>query len=230
MPTWTSTGVNGIEIYDQVWKSWYVSTNTSTAVTYNLDAQYVWDNWTNQYYTIRDAYEVERRAQLRPPAGEHVDRLREQRRLVREQEEERRVTREKANARAQELLLLTLSQEERAHFEEHKELRITGSSGTVWIVRVNSGYSGNVCKLNDQGDEVLRICAHASEYVGDDFTKLPKWDQFAAQVLALKADDEAFEQIANVHWRRPPTTEELRETEEQIMAEAERRGLVIQAA
>jgi hypothetical protein len=121
-----------------------------------------------------------------------------------------------AEQRAKELLPRVLSPGEWASYRRWKRLRITGSAGGRYEIKMNH-YVGNVVNLQEVhiGGTVSRrrrapagsgLCAHPNlvqsvkingrwEYV-----ELPQTDAFITQILQIKADEPGFLRIANKYY------------------------------
>jgi hypothetical protein len=116
----------------------------------------------------------------------------------RRQETEERVRQvHAAKAKARELLLVCLDEEQRRDYEERHYFTVTSDTGRRWRIKVHQGQSGNVELLGEHGQAVARYCAHPPEY-------LPDGDAWLAQKLALEADEGAFLRVANIQWHAVP--------------------------
>ena len=110
---------------------------------------------------------------------------------------ERQAERDAARERAEQLLRMVLSPEEREHYDNTEEVIITGSDG--YRYRIHDGSVSNV-ELVDAGDERLAdLCAHPVLH-DEQSRRLPYRDVHAAQVLALRADASGFHRKANIDW------------------------------
>jgi hypothetical protein len=98
--------------------------------------------------------------------------------------------------RARSLLESLLSEEQRNSLRHHGRFQVTGSRGRRYCINAN-GQSGNVDLLDDAGGIMGKFCAHPAGY-------LPDPDAWAAQLLALMTDEEAFLRVANLHWGHRP--------------------------
>lgn len=103
----------------------------------------------------------------------------------------RREERRALHARAEELLLRWLSDDQRRDYRDHRRFDLTGSDGRRWRI-VCRGQSGNVEVLGAGGEWVLRLCAHPPG-------GLPDPDAWLGQALAIVTNAAEFEAIANVH-------------------------------
>lgn len=111
------------------------------------------------------------------------------------QADERRRVREAADARAGELLLSLLTEEQAATWREHGWFEVRGSRGGRWRIR-NRGQSGNVDLMPEIGEERdASYCAHPPG-------SLPDPDAYVAQMLHLVTDEDGFKRTANLHYRR----------------------------
>jgi hypothetical protein len=98
-----------------------------------------------------------------------------------------------AEAKARDLLLASLTPDQRASLHAVRWFVVEGKSGRRY--RVHDGHvMGNVDVL-EEGRVLYRLCGH----IGD--TDMPLADHLLAQKLMLEADEDAFLQIANRHMR-----------------------------
>lgn len=144
---------------------------------------------------------------------------------VAEAEEERqeryreRQSRELSAAeRAEELLTMVLTPAELKHYQETREVLITGSDGRRY--QLHDGIYANVYVLNEEGAQVERWCAHPQEY-DTDGRRIPDRDLHVGQVLALRHDAPGFLAVANLHWEQEPRVRlerERRERERRVAA------------
>jgi hypothetical protein len=163
-------GTTGTTIYlnDLVWISW----NTTWTETQEQRAQ-------------REAAHAERERL-------HAE---EMARLAAAQAERSRV-RVAAKARAEELLLSLLTDEQVASYRDKGWFEVRGSKGGRWRIR-NRGQAGNVDLMPEIGEErEATYCAHPPDH-------LPDADAYVAQMLHIVTDEEDFVRVANQHWRRP---------------------------
>jgi hypothetical protein len=93
----------------------------------------------------------------------------------------------KAEARADELLLLFLNEEQK---KQYKELGYFETEVNDTRYRLHRGRAGNVYKIDSKGKPVEQLCIHPKEW-------LPDSDNVLAQFLALTTDPVEFERTAN---------------------------------
>lgn len=103
----------------------------------------------------------------------------------------RQAERQAVEDAARELLVSLLSPEQRAELDEHYRVTVLTPAGHRYRIGCGGGHVGNVTLL-DGDRRVAALCCHSSG-------SLPSWDHFAAQLLALTADEESFVGTANVH-------------------------------
>lgn len=178
------------------WEMWSSSTTGSTASCNTTTSTVTWvqPNWTSWNTDYEET--AEQRAAREQARAERERQRAEANARYAAEEAERQAVRERASARAQGLLLSLLSDEQAASYREHGWFEVRGSSGRRWRIR-NRGQSGNVDLMPEIGEERdMTFCAHPPG-------SLPAADAHVAQMLALVTDDEAFERVANVHYRRP---------------------------
>jgi hypothetical protein len=168
-----------VEYYNQAtdwqpvaWSSWNTTTTAASTTT-----SLVWSNWTTIGTTSASYYTPARE----PPAEELVQARRD---------ELAAAAREAAEA----TLRLLLDDDQWSAWEADKRFVVTTPAGRRYLIR--RGVSGNVRLLNDADREVESLCAHPDR-VGED-GMLPVEDVVIAQVLALRADEQGFRQIANI--------------------------------
>jgi hypothetical protein len=169
------------------WQYWNAAYCTSTATSYQFTgsataAMFVptWGAWNTAYEETLEQREARERQEADG----------------RQRAEEHRRARELASARAEELLLSLLTDEQAASYRERGWFEVRGSRGGRWRIR-NRGQSGNVDLMPEIGEErEATYCAHPPG-------ALPDADAHAAQMLALVTDEEGFLRVANCHYRRP---------------------------
>lgn len=158
---------------DPVWANWneqWTTVGSTTSTVYLTDAQ--WTVW-NTAYT-----ETAEQAAAREAREEQA------RREVRQQFEV-------ARARAEELLVSLLSDEQAVSRRDHGWFAVRGgTSGRVYRIHSNA-IAGNVDRLGEDGRRDMIYCAHPPG--------LPAADVHLAQMLQLAADEEGFLRVANAH-------------------------------
>jgi len=94
-----------------------------------------------------------------------------------------------AKARAKQLLLGCLNEEQTAELEAHDRFRVRGSDGFVYLI-TNRSHLG-VWRLDAEGEKTHNVCIVVDAAV-------PVYDQMLAQKLLLEADLQAFLETAHV--------------------------------
>lgn len=200
-----------INVSQDVWTTWYTSTAITTTTNSYSTANGSWDApwiaWNNANVTGGTIT-----VGWIPPAPTRAEELRrqqlERRQFSQEEMEERnRLHRERvlaeaarmdeAHANALELLRMILPAEDLEEFETTGLLYCTGSLGTRF--QIDSGYSGNVVVLDDEGNRQGAFCAHPNMY-DQEGRRLPDADAWISQILALRDDEAEFMSLANCHW------------------------------
>lgn len=175
--SWT-TNSTSISNTDYIWQTWTdnvsISSPTSSSTT-----GIIWGLWAGSHTQTSQTWDRPTAEQLRVE-HERNKRL-EAERLTLQRE------RDEARARARELLMMVLSQEQRAEYEEKKQFRLYTQSGKCYLVK--RGRSGNVT-LIENDKEVERYCIHPPDMVPDE-------DTLVAQKLLLETNEAEFLKIAN---------------------------------
>ena len=120
----------------------------------------------------------------------------EAQRVREEQLREQQAIRQAASERASALLRAILTPDQIQSWENEDEFTVVGSAGGTFRVETND-YSGNIYKLNEDGDTAEEWCVHPVMYHGREHV-LPTEDALITQVLALRTDEEAVRRTANV--------------------------------
>lgn len=94
-----------------------------------------------------------------------------------------------ARAKARELLLRFLDEQQRQSHDASGGFEVVGKSGSIY--RINHGIAGNIERLDRCGRTMERWCVHPS-------AALPAEDAMLAQLLHLREDDAGLRRIANV--------------------------------
>jgi hypothetical protein len=103
--------------------------------------------------------------------------------------------REKAKARAKELLVAHLTPNQRREYEQHGCFHVVTRKKHRYLIK--QGRISNVIRLNKRGKPIRAFCIHPKIFV-------PDADTMLAQKLMLETDEEEFLRIANhrkVHTR-----------------------------
>lgn len=106
--------------------------------------------------------------------------------LRRRQEEEQKT----ADARAEELLLSALDEEQKAEYRKDKSFHVRNpKSGRRY--RIRRAWSGHVERIGDHGRPVERLCAHPR-------VQVPLPDNQLIAKLMIETDEDQFRRLANV--------------------------------
>lgn len=111
---------------------------------------------------------------------------REARRLESERKDQERL---EAKNRAEELLKLCLTEEQREHLEEMSSFVIESELGKKYCIR--KGRVQNVFELDDNDKHIAQLCAHP-------ISNVPDFDTMLAQKLMLETNEAEFLRIANI--------------------------------
>ncbi|MBT2213488.1 hypothetical protein [Actinomadura sp. NEAU-AAG7] len=90
------------------------------------------------------------------------------------------------------VLAAILDEDNRARLESGKHLVITGSHGGRYAVQ--TGYSGNVYRLDVKGQPFTSYCAHPPMIAGT--RDVPVQVAMVAQILAIQTDEIEFLRVA----------------------------------
>jgi hypothetical protein len=180
-----------------MWPDIFGFASTTTATTYiptwTCAAQTSSSSWTSQiveideelYLNNREYFELARQRgyvfRIRTEAAWAAAQLQHQERNRRAAE---------ADARARELLVSHLTDEQRDTLEKHKWFVVIGSmTRTAYRIRTDAGIAGNIAAL--AGPHISYwLCCHLR-------TDLPAHDHFLAQKLAIEYDEPRFLFVAN---------------------------------
>lgn len=112
-------------------------------------------------------------------------------RRVREAQQRRVEVNNRAEARAEALLLAHLTPEQAASYKQHRFFEVlTTCNGQLRRYRISYGWAGNIILLDDKGLPASKYCIHPTKAV-------PYADNLLAQKLLLETDEARFLQIAN---------------------------------
>ena len=137
-------------------------------ITVTNGASYDYTSWVNQ-----------------PPRPSRAERA-----AWRREAETRRARLQVADARAHQLLLSVLTEEEARSYIERGFIEVRGSGGGWWRIH-RDGQAGNVDELEAPGGaRVASWCCHPPEH-------LPDADAHLAQLLHLATDEEGFRRTGN---------------------------------
>ncbi len=95
-----------------------------------------------------------------------------------------------APQRAEQLLLEHLTIEQRHTYWRYGWFIVRGQSGTRYSIWTKDPLYSNVCELDESGQIVSQLCAHAA-------VNLPRCDQLLTQKLMLEHHEAEFRRIAN---------------------------------
>jgi hypothetical protein len=187
--TWVTDGTATTNASGSTWNQWIAadfSATTSTSATSN-----VWVAWNNEtQYVVKTARVVATR-QIYAPAPETEEQ--KQARLVREaewkrQEAERKQKEAEALQRAEDLLMLQLSERQKSDWKEHKAFDVISQSGKRF--RITNRSAHNVFEYDKDGKRAVEHCIVSREHV-------PLPDQLVMQKLMLENHEADFMRIAN---------------------------------
>lgn len=130
----------------------------------------------------------EQRKQRLEAAEREAERARQREAKAKEEYEKAQAARIAAEARARELLLSVLSDQQREEYERTKAFRVKAADGKEY--RLKHGWAGNVEELDEFGKAIARLCIHPS-------AAIPEADNLVAQKLMIETDPESFRRIAN---------------------------------
>lgn len=112
--------------------------------------------------------------------------------------EERHRHMKTAEARAKEMLVRLLTDEQRETFQSGY-INVTGSCGGAYRIYCGESYSGNIVSFQKNGERRGSYCAHP-EWGRD----LPRHDMFLGQLLLLTCDEPTFLKVAVFYRAYPP--------------------------
>lgn len=189
-------GTGGVTITrDCAWQAWQTIPLTDyqpmqVAMEYTNTA---WTTWVDEASYYRPEPLTAEQAEAQRLALEQMYAQEATRRAQRQVEAEESIRiRAAARARAHELFMHMLDEEQRAELEKDKKFHVTGSRGRRYCIETGrDSQSGNVHLLDDAGNVQTSFCAHPRGY-------LPNEDAWLAQALHLEADEESFIKVANV--------------------------------
>lgn len=178
---WVTSTPTSTVCTQYVWSVWSSSTGTSTVTTTNS----YWNTWANERSSIHrsPAYELFEEGVVRNAMVERMGDWAQH-------DSEVKAARDKAEKRAEELLLTLLNEEQKRQFKSENAFVVHGRSGLRY--RIRRGRVGNVDVIERDGRLRHRLCAHPIDNV-------PNCDTMAAQKLMLECDDLDFARRANIH-------------------------------
>lgn len=162
---------------DTVWTYWSTGTSTTT-VTISSATNYndiVWGHW-NSTGTVADQVTT-----LKLRASEIA--AREERLRIRREEEAA------AKAKAEQLLLEHLDENQKEEYRNVRAFKVVSADGQR-VYKIREGWAGNVDLVSPEGKVLKRYCIHPD-------IACPVQDNMLAQKLLLETDEQAFIRIAN---------------------------------
>lgn len=185
---WT-TSTSSVTSND-VWLSWNTTWASNSTATY--DSSVTWSAWNNPRYN-----QAVRALRQQETDAERAARE-ERARIQREEQERAQRERDEANARARELLLSVLNEEQKEEYLKYKAFTVIAKDSQRRYI-IKEGWAGNVYEV-DENDNVIRsFCIHPRETI-------PVPDNLTSQKLMLEGGQEKeFQKIANITEYRKPT-------------------------
>lgn len=169
------------------WNQWVAADFSSTSSSATTNVWVAWNAGTQ--YVVRERPVVYEYKYTPPPETDKQ----KQARLAREaewkrQEEERKRKEAEALQRAEDLLMLQLSERQQSDWKEYKAFDVVSQSGKRF--RITNQHSGNVREYDAEGKHVFNHCIVSRECV-------PLPDQLVMQKLMLEYQEADFMRIAN---------------------------------
>jgi hypothetical protein len=96
---------------------------------------------------------------------------------------------QEAEARARDLLVAVLDDEQEKEFEEHGYFHVVFKKRKF---QIRNGRTHNIHEYDENGIRVAKICCHVED-------KVPNFDNMAVQKLWLETDPQTFLETANIH-------------------------------
>lgn len=168
-----------------IWDYYGQGTSATTSITYST-------TWTSLTYgaSTSGTYTVPVTGATWWQAADTARDLTEYRRQAAEAARRRRA----AEARALELLLSLLDDQQARSYQERRWFEVTGSDGGRYRIR-RDGQAGNIEELDAAGELAATWCIHPPG-------SLPDADAHVAQLLHLQTDEPGFRQTGNRTPRR----------------------------
>jgi hypothetical protein len=104
---------------------------------------------------------------------------------------EREAKRQAAKAKAEQLLVEHLTEEQEQAWKENRAIFVTAKSGRRFKIR--EGRAGTIEEINAEGKAIRSFCVHVEPH------NVPDADNVLAQKLALEHNEEALLRMANNH-------------------------------
>jgi len=182
---------------------WPFTTQYTTSGVANT---FAWNIWCDKYDRIRAAgtraAEIQRYSRRKLTEEELLAAL-EQEKKAREEAEKRAAAARLAEKRAEDLLSLCLSPQQREDLEKKKcfYVEIAGKAGKKERYRIDRGSHGNVKQIDERGSIIRQFCIQPSG--------VPAGDILLTQKLWLEASDETRDEF----WATANITTLMREKE-----------------
>ncbi len=227
-PATFATGGTTYVTRDEMWNGWMVGNNTTGTSTLITDEDMVrfegtGITWDQQFQITTNGYAnviqeaVYNRWQViherEVPSPEELQRIADEVQRRREAESRRRLELEQrrqqieeermlAQIKGLELLLMILTDEQRAQYDLNARIPVRGSQGGLYeIDTLYGGVHGNVVQVDEHGCILGRVCVAPRMNV--DGHALPMADGWVGQLLAIKTDETNFRQRGNWSSVRP---------------------------
>jgi hypothetical protein len=175
---WMWSGSTGGDLW---WSNNTITTSANTT-NYLIDFQPATVVWRDVHFQTYHESEEDRAARLVSEAAA----FEEQRRL----NAQRDLERVGADARAEQLLLAHLDDDEVCRWAEHREINLRSQSGRRYCIDGRKTMH-NIFEVDEHGERIKELCVYAA---GD----IPLNDNVLAQVLALRYAEEQLLARANV--------------------------------
>lgn len=164
--------------------TWYTWTQTPTTGTYTT-TDVTWAQWT----TIEDGAATITYGTYGPQLSEED--IAAERQRIQDAANARMAERVEAVKKAKALLHSLLDEKQREQLERQRFFDFVSQTGRRMRIKAHS-YSRNIDELGPDGKRIRTLCAHPRSY------ELPLEDHLAAQLLALRHNEEEFFRHANI--------------------------------
>ena len=166
-----------------VWYSWTSCDNTTSATTSNDN---VWRAWSGTSITTNAG--ITQNYQPRQLTPEEIAAQRQAAEARYLEAEQRERERQEAKGRAEELLRMFLTPEQKENLEKMSAFLVKSESDRLY--RIRRGRTGNIEELDKDGKVIARLCVHPQEMV-------PDADTMLAQKLWLETNEAGLLRVAN---------------------------------
>jgi hypothetical protein len=173
---------------NRIWATWNNNlsiattlTNPTAVLSTRIENNTIWRFWISGSGTTAGNIIVES-SRIQPPPQPNII----QRAVIR-----RKPQKNRAEIKAETLLLKYLTRQQRKDYLEKKYFDIRVGPRTY---RLKKFINGNVELLDKSGNPVIRYCCHPANDV-------PFGDVLMSQMMMLKYNEDGFLKLANVHWR-----------------------------